>query len=156
MESAFRAWQVGSLAQLQEMLVSQVPTANDEDLRGFEWRFLDARCKENLLASTAPNEIQRSDSVAFSPDGKHLAIMLRWRPTAPRHCHQPHGYTEQRRRIGQEIWGLRSPFLRQAIFWWVAGPRTLKSTCGVLQQMKRCHLLVMRTLLYAHTRRCLP
>ena len=75
MESAFRAWQVGSLAQLQEILVSQVPSANDEDLRGVEWRFLDARCKENLqdpLLQTASPIL----SLAFSPKGTHLAIVL--------------------------------------------------------------------------------
>ena len=75
MESAFRAWQVGSLAQLQDMLPPQVPTANDQDLRGFEWRFLDARCKENLLSPLLQTD-SSVKSVAYSPSGKHLAIML--------------------------------------------------------------------------------
>ena len=46
-----------------------------QDLRGFEWRFLDARCKENLLSPLLQTD-SPVRSVAFSPNGKHLAIML--------------------------------------------------------------------------------
>ena len=75
MESAFRAWQVGSLSRLEEMLMSQIPENSDQDLRGFEWRFLDARFKENL-----PKPLFETDSpvksIAYSPNGKYLAVTL--------------------------------------------------------------------------------
>ena len=87
---------------------------DEEDLRGFEWRFLDARCRENLLDPLLKKD-SSVQSLAFSPKGTHLAIvfsngeLLLYDLISGR----PHTLVDGN---GQEglSWARTSPFLRQA------------------------------------------
>ena len=72
MSAAFRAWQEGRVAQARNLLDKQrvKPTANEPDLRSFEWRY--------LWSVTRPTELftltdAATWGLALSPDGKTFA-----------------------------------------------------------------------------------
>ena len=74
MNQAWRAWEAGDLWQARKLVELQTPAAGEDDLRGFEWRFLRGTClgprleKAILAEHTGP-----TFGIAFSPDGKLLA-----------------------------------------------------------------------------------
>jgi eukaryotic-like serine/threonine-protein kinase len=72
MNLAQRAWESNNIARLVDLLEGQRPQRNgDIDLRGFEWHYLWRLCHGELL--TLKGHADGVRSVAFSPDGKHLA-----------------------------------------------------------------------------------
>ncbi len=65
-------WEKGQMAALRRRLDSLRPQAAlAPDLRGFEWYYLERLCHLELLTLRGHTEPVRS--VAFSPDGRHLA-----------------------------------------------------------------------------------
>jgi WD40 repeat protein/serine/threonine protein kinase len=69
---AHQAWEDGHLARARELLERQRPHDDEEDLRGFEWRYLWRLCRDGSLHTfrghTAPIL-----AVRFTPDGTMLA-----------------------------------------------------------------------------------
>jgi WD40 repeat protein/tRNA A-37 threonylcarbamoyl transferase component Bud32 len=61
----------GDVARVEELLDSLRPQSGEEDLRGFEWRYLQRLCHGELFSITNHTGFVRS--VAFSPDGQILA-----------------------------------------------------------------------------------
>lgn len=75
MKQAHQFWQDGQLSKLAETLASYAPRPGEEDLRGFEWHFLNERlrrthCEPKL---TLRGHTGILFSVAYSPDGKTIA-----------------------------------------------------------------------------------
>jgi WD40 repeat protein/serine/threonine protein kinase len=68
MNLAQHTWEAGNVWQVQELLEEHRPKPGESDLRGFEWYYLDRLCHAELLSLKGGGL-----SVAFSPDGKHLA-----------------------------------------------------------------------------------
>jgi eukaryotic-like serine/threonine-protein kinase len=69
---AQRDWQDAQIQQVLNRLQAQVPThADDPDLRGFEWFYLQRLCHSHLR--TLGGHTGSVHSVAFSPDGKRMA-----------------------------------------------------------------------------------
>ena len=54
-----------------ELLEQHRPKPGETDLRGFEWHYLNRLCHAELLTLKAHRPVY---SVAYSPDGKRLAI----------------------------------------------------------------------------------
>jgi eukaryotic-like serine/threonine-protein kinase len=69
--SAFLALQSGNLGRGMDLLEHQVPQAGEEDLRGFEWRYLWQQARGDELLSL-PHDGLVSCAV-FSPNGQNLA-----------------------------------------------------------------------------------
>jgi WD40 repeat protein len=74
MRLGYQAWQQSDLARLRELLARHVPQDGEEDLRGFEWRFLQRLAEEQVM----PRRIFRGHNgqvlcAVFSPDGKLIA-----------------------------------------------------------------------------------
>ena len=72
MSLAYRAWQENNLGVAVELLDKHRPVAGQQDLRGWEWRYLWAVCQSDELRTftTLSNGVV---DVAISPDGKLLA-----------------------------------------------------------------------------------
>jgi WD40 repeat protein len=71
MKLAQQSIQEGDLRRAGEVLEGLRPGAGEEDLRGFEWRYLRTIC-QGRQRYTIPHPAS-VDSVAFSPDGRLLA-----------------------------------------------------------------------------------
>jgi len=72
MNLAMQAWHAGEVPRVLELLESQRPRADQEDLRGFEWYYLWRLCnsgRRHLLIGPK----SAVSALAFSPDGKTLA-----------------------------------------------------------------------------------
>jgi WD40 repeat protein/serine/threonine protein kinase len=69
MNLAMQAWDAGDLARTLELLETQRPKFDQEDLRSFEWYYLWRLCQSGLRARLN----HEADYVAFLPDGKTLA-----------------------------------------------------------------------------------
>jgi eukaryotic-like serine/threonine-protein kinase len=71
MNLAQQAWDVGDASRAQALLERQVPQAGQEDLRGFEWRYLWRLCgdgsRQTLRGHTGP-----VNGVTFAPGGQTL------------------------------------------------------------------------------------
>ncbi|PYI87504.1 MAG: hypothetical protein DME26_05960, partial [Verrucomicrobia bacterium] len=68
-----QAWDEGNLRRAQALLRAHIPEPGQPDLRGFEWRYLWQLCQdESRYAFT--NFEHDVDALAFSPDGKFLAV----------------------------------------------------------------------------------
>jgi WD40 repeat protein/serine/threonine protein kinase len=67
---AYQAWEGGDGARVLELLESQRPVSDQEDLRGFEWYHLWRRCHSGRRWAVHGHG---GTVVAFSPDGKTLA-----------------------------------------------------------------------------------
>jgi eukaryotic-like serine/threonine-protein kinase len=72
MNVAQQAWDEGNLARARELLERQRPQPGEEDLRGFEWRYLWRLCRDESLYTFKGHKGGVS-GVRFSPDGKTLA-----------------------------------------------------------------------------------
>jgi WD40 repeat protein len=68
---AGQAWQRSDVVRMRELLARHIPTAGQDDLRGFEWHFLWKQIARE------PRELLQTDGalyfVCVSPDGKLLA-----------------------------------------------------------------------------------
>jgi WD40 repeat protein/serine/threonine protein kinase len=69
MNLAQHAWEAGATDQVVELLEQQRPKTGEADLRGFEWYYLYRLSHAEILRLNT----DYTRSVAFSPDGKHLA-----------------------------------------------------------------------------------
>ncbi|TMQ32183.1 MAG: hypothetical protein E6K70_19945, partial [Planctomycetota bacterium] len=72
MNLAMQAWETGQPARVLELLESQRPRFDEEDLRVFEWYYLWRLCHTGR-ASTWRAHKGQVNAVAFSPDGKTMA-----------------------------------------------------------------------------------
>jgi WD40 repeat protein len=73
MNSGLQAWHEGNFGRAVEMVERQRPQPGEEDLRGFEWRLLWRLSRDNSL-HTFRNSVGAANCVAYSPDGKILAV----------------------------------------------------------------------------------
>ena len=71
---AQEAWTAGHVHRARDLLQSLAPLASQDDLRGFEWRYLWGICRDEsfLTVSNLEHAVQ---SVAVSPDGRLLAVV---------------------------------------------------------------------------------
>jgi class 3 adenylate cyclase/sugar lactone lactonase YvrE len=69
---AQQAWEADNIGRAIRLLEAQRPEAGQEDLRGFEWRYLWRLCQGDSIR-TFRGHTDRVRGVAFSPDGKLLA-----------------------------------------------------------------------------------
>jgi WD40 repeat protein/predicted Ser/Thr protein kinase len=69
-----QAWAAGNVHRAHFLLESLAPHEGQEDLRGFEWRYLWQLCRDESFL-TVSNEQNRVQSVAVSPDGRLLAFV---------------------------------------------------------------------------------
>jgi WD40 repeat protein len=67
---AQQAWNDGQVARTLALLEGQRPGRHEEDLRGFEWHYLERLCRSALWTFRFPDVAR---FVALSPDGKTLA-----------------------------------------------------------------------------------
>jgi WD40 repeat protein/serine/threonine protein kinase len=72
MTLAQQALEAGTTAAARAVLERHVPQAGQEDLRGFEWRYLWRLCQDGSR-HTLLGHAGAVNAVAFSPDGKTLA-----------------------------------------------------------------------------------
>jgi WD40 repeat protein/serine/threonine protein kinase len=72
MNLAQQAVQLNNLGRARRLLERHRPAAGEEDLRGWEWRYLWQQCRSDALAVLAKRPA-RGFSVSFSPDGSRLA-----------------------------------------------------------------------------------
>src|SRR5439155_6762870 len=65
---AYHAWEDGDVGAIQQLLDAQLPKPGQEDLRGFEWRYLWRLCRQEkpLFTFTFPNPTETAVAVAFS------------------------------------------------------------------------------------------
>ena len=68
---ADRAWDEASIPRALDLIDQLRPTAGDQDLRGWEWYYLNRLCHGDLRTFTG--HTNRVSAVAFSPDGRRLA-----------------------------------------------------------------------------------
>jgi hypothetical protein len=72
MNLAQQAVQLNNLGRARRLLDRNRPAPGEEDLRGWEWRYLWQQCRSDALAALAQRS-SRGFSVSFSPDGSRLA-----------------------------------------------------------------------------------
>jgi serine/threonine protein kinase/WD40 repeat protein len=76
---AQRAWEEADVPRVLELLENHRPQPGEPDLRGFEWQYLHHLCHADvLLTLKGGSDLDRFDSVAFSPDGKRLVGATGW------------------------------------------------------------------------------
>src|SRR5262249_58744279 len=66
------AWEAGDTGRALALLERQAPQEGQEDLRGFEWRYLWRLCQD-ASRQTLPGHAGKVAGVAFSPDGQMMA-----------------------------------------------------------------------------------
>jgi eukaryotic-like serine/threonine-protein kinase len=71
MNLAYRSWETGNIARVLDLLESQRPRLDEDDLRTFEWYYLWRRCYHGRRL-TLRGHAGNVGSIAFSPDGKIL------------------------------------------------------------------------------------
>jgi WD40 repeat protein len=73
MNLAQQAWDNGDVGLAQELMEAQRPKPGQEDLRGFEWRYLWRLCHPGEARSTLQGDPGWVGLVALAPDGRTLA-----------------------------------------------------------------------------------
>jgi len=73
MNLAQQALKLNNLGKARRLLDRHRPHLGQEDLRGWEWRYLWQLSRDNALA-TLTNRTTQGYSIGFSPDGKSLAV----------------------------------------------------------------------------------
>ncbi len=73
MKLAQQAWEEGNLVRAQSLLRAHLPQAGQEDLRGFEWRYLWKLCQDESQYSFT-NFTHEVRCAVFSPDYSVLAV----------------------------------------------------------------------------------
>jgi WD40 repeat protein/serine/threonine protein kinase len=73
MNLAQQSLKVNNLGRARRLLDRHRPQPGEEDLRGWEWRYLWQLTRSSALA-TLTNRAMQGCSVGFSPDGKRLAV----------------------------------------------------------------------------------
>jgi WD40 repeat protein len=73
MNLAQQAWKEGRVRPTLDLLEAQRPAAGQEELRGFEWRYLWRLCQQDDALFTLRGHTSEVTSVAFSPSGAILA-----------------------------------------------------------------------------------
>jgi WD40 repeat protein len=68
---AQQAWEAGTIGRARAVLERHLPLAGQDDLRGFEWRYLWGLCRDGSRR-TLPAHTAAVTAVAFSPDGQTL------------------------------------------------------------------------------------
>jgi WD40 repeat protein/serine/threonine protein kinase len=71
MNLAKHAWDDAAVSRVQDLLERHRPKGGEQDLRHFEWHYLDRLCHSELF--TFKGHTDAVLGVAFSPDGKQLA-----------------------------------------------------------------------------------
>jgi WD40 repeat protein len=74
MNLAQQDWETANIGRMRELVDAQLPKPGEQDLRGFEWYYLWRLCHSGPLTLAQTDLIY---AVAFSPDGKKLAISSR-------------------------------------------------------------------------------
>ena len=69
---AHRSWDAGDTAHARALLERHWPRDGQDDLRGFEWRYLWQLCQDGSRL-TLHGQVSPITAVAFAPDGKYLA-----------------------------------------------------------------------------------
>ena len=69
---AQQAWEAGQPARALELLESQRPKLDQEDLRGFDWYYLWRLCHRNLHRTLSGPKGEAVYTLAITPDGKTL------------------------------------------------------------------------------------
>ena len=64
----------GNLGRARQLLDRHRPGPGEEDLRGWEWRYLWQQCRGEALAVLAHSPGKTCTSVSFSSDGTRLAV----------------------------------------------------------------------------------
>jgi WD40 repeat protein/serine/threonine protein kinase len=76
MNEAMQAWETANVPRMQELLESHVPTADQIDLRGFEWYYMwQLFHSSGLFTWQHVPSAQSAVSVALSPDGQWAASL---------------------------------------------------------------------------------
>jgi eukaryotic-like serine/threonine-protein kinase len=73
MNLAMQAWEAGQPARMLELLESQRPRFDQDDLRGFDWYYLWRLSQGAHRFSLPTQNVDDSSALAISPDGKTLA-----------------------------------------------------------------------------------
>jgi WD40 repeat protein len=73
MSLAQQSLKQNNLGKTRRLLERHVPQSGEEDLRGWEWRYLWQLTRSRALATLAQRPV-RGESVSFSPDGSVLAV----------------------------------------------------------------------------------
>src|SRR4029077_642651 len=78
MRLAQREWERGSVGIARKLLGSLQPSPGQDDLRSFDWSFLQRQCGASLLTIAVPGAPPQNSgrSVSFSVDGRRLAVTL--------------------------------------------------------------------------------
>src|SRR4051794_32216128 len=76
MRLAQREWDRGSVASARALMNTLRPRPAEDDLRGFDWSFLERQCGASLLTVPVPGRLTDDPhrSVSFSPDGGRLVV----------------------------------------------------------------------------------
>ena len=64
----------GNLGVVRRLLDRHRPTPGEEDLRGWEWRYLWQQCRSEAIAVLTRRPGEPGTSISFSPDGTQLAV----------------------------------------------------------------------------------
>jgi serine/threonine protein kinase/WD40 repeat protein len=73
MNLAMQAWEAGQPARMLQLLESQRPRFDEDDLRGFDWYYLWRLCQGSYRFSLPTRNYDNASAIAISPDGKTLA-----------------------------------------------------------------------------------
>lgn len=74
MSLAQKSLAMNDMGRAQQLLDAHRPAADEVDLRGWEWRYLWQQCRSDALGGLCRYEKSQARSVAYSPDGRVLAV----------------------------------------------------------------------------------
>jgi hypothetical protein len=78
MRLAQREWERGGVGLARKLLGSLQPDRDQDDLRGFDWSFLERQCGASLLSFPVPGAPPPNSgrSLSFSADGRRVVVTL--------------------------------------------------------------------------------